>query len=80
MRLTQEEQEILNGSQGKVRQQAMKILVQYGEAVNADRLLDVDDVTFCIPCPSVRHTSYTVCRDSLLRETYSVLISPSVYL
>lgn len=51
MKLTNEEQDILNGSQGKVKQQAMKILVQYGEAVNADRLLDVDDVTFCIPCP-----------------------------
>lgn len=32
MKLAQEEQDILNGSQGKVKQQAMKILVQYGEA------------------------------------------------
>ena len=29
----------------------MKILMQFGEALGADRLLEVDDVTFCVPCP-----------------------------
>ena len=50
-KLTVEEKAILEGSQGKAKQQAMKILVQYGEALGADRLLEVDDVTCGVPSP-----------------------------
>lgn len=51
MKLTKQEQEILDGKQGLVKQQAMKTLVAYGEGLGADRLIDVDDVTTCVNCP-----------------------------
>ena len=38
-------------------QQAMKILVQYGEGLGADRLLEVDDVTCCVPCAYPPHSN-----------------------
>ena len=50
MYLTDEEKAILSGSEGDARQQAMKILVQYAQALGADRLLEVDDVALCVPC------------------------------
>lgn len=51
MKLTEQEQAILNGSEGPVKQQAMKFLVEYGEAVGAECLVDTDDVTFTVACP-----------------------------
>lgn len=45
MRLTEEEKKILDGSEGPARQLAMKNMVDYAEALGADSLLDVDNVS-----------------------------------
>lgn len=41
MKLTSQEQEILDGKQGKTLQKVMRTLVRYGELFGADRLIDV---------------------------------------
>ncbi len=51
MILTDQEKAILEGKEGEARQQAMKMLVEYGTALGVDRLLDVDDVQFGFYCP-----------------------------
>ena len=42
MRLTQEEQDILEGKHGSTLQKVMKSLVGYGEALGAERFVDVE--------------------------------------
>jgi predicted aconitase len=42
MRLTQEEQDILRGRQGPVLQRVMETVVLYGEALGAEKLVDID--------------------------------------
>ena len=49
MILTREEQEILDGSQGKARQKAMDVLVRYGEALGAEKLVDTNNVCGGVP-------------------------------
>jgi predicted aconitase len=44
MRLTDAEQAMLDGKHGKAKQKAMDLLVRYGEALNAERLVDVKNV------------------------------------
>jgi predicted aconitase len=44
MQLTDQERAMLDGSQGKARQKAMELLVRYGEALNAERLVDTSNV------------------------------------
>jgi len=44
MKLTVEEQAIAGGSEGKVRQKAMELLVHYGESVGAEKLIDTNNV------------------------------------
>lgn len=44
MKLTIEEQAIVGGSEGTVRQKAMELLVHYGESVDAERLIDTNNV------------------------------------
>lgn len=41
MKLTKEEQDILDGKKGKVLAKVMKTVVQYGEAFGADKLVDL---------------------------------------
>ena len=41
MRLTREEEAMLNGARGEVVAEAMDYLVQFGEAFDAERLVDV---------------------------------------
>lgn len=41
IQLTQEEKDILNGSQGEMIQKVMKTIVLYGEALEAERLVDI---------------------------------------
>jgi hypothetical protein len=43
----------------------MKILVEYGEGLGADRLLEVDDVTCCVPCPYPTHANAEIEFDSM---------------
>jgi predicted aconitase len=51
MNLTPEEQDVLDGRQGPVLQKAMKTLVAYGRAMEADRFLDIEGPGhFAIPC------------------------------
>lgn len=42
MRLNDEEKGILDGCQGKIARKCMEFLVAYGEAANAERLVDID--------------------------------------
>src|SRR5512146_1222576 len=42
MYLTDEEQGILDGSQGEIKQKCMEFLVAYGDAAGAERLIDLD--------------------------------------
>ena len=44
MKLTKEDQEILNGGKGKAAQKAMEILVTLGDIFGAERLIDVKSV------------------------------------
>ncbi|KPL07707.1 hypothetical protein AMJ86_03285 [bacterium SM23_57] len=48
--LTQEQEEVLTGSKGKTIQKIMETIVLYGEALNADRLVDLEGAGhFVIP-------------------------------
>ncbi len=42
MNLTSEEKRILDGKNGEIKRKCMEFLVAYGEAADADRLLDID--------------------------------------
>jgi hypothetical protein len=42
IKLSQEEQDILRGKQGKILQKVMKTMVLYGEALGAERLVDIE--------------------------------------
>jgi predicted aconitase len=44
MYLTRDEQEMLDGKQGSARQKAMELLVKYGEALDAERFIDTNNV------------------------------------
>ncbi len=44
MRLTDDEKRMLDGSQGEAVQAAMDLLVRYGEVLDAERLVDTDNV------------------------------------
>ena len=44
MKLTDEEKAVLYGSQGLARQKAMELLVRYGEALGAERLIETNNV------------------------------------
>ena len=41
MILTQEQQDILNGSKGETMAKVMKTMVMYGEAFNAEKLVPI---------------------------------------
>ena len=43
IKLTQEERDILQGKQGPAMQKVMKTVVLYGEALGAERLVDIED-------------------------------------
>ena len=44
MKLTDDENEMLDGRKGKARQKAMELLVRYGEALGAERFVDTTNV------------------------------------
>jgi predicted aconitase len=48
MKLTDEEKALLDGSAGLARQKAMELLVRYGEALGAERLLETNNVCVSI--------------------------------
>jgi predicted aconitase len=56
MRLTADEQAMLDGAQGPAKQKAMDLLVRYGEALGAERLVETNNVAgaFNASTPSVR--------------------------
>ena len=54
MQLTDEEKAILNGSQGSVMAKVMRTLVMYGEALQAEKLVEIEgpghfSIPFCMP-------------------------------
>lgn len=56
MKLARDEQEMLDGKLGRAKQRAMELLVQYGEALGAERFIDTDNVHLLIgfhPYPEV---------------------------
>ncbi len=63
MKLTSQEQEILDGKQGKTLQKVMRTLVRYGELFGADRLIDVKGSGHLV-------TSFGI---SLMTATFDVL-------
>jgi len=44
MKLTPDEQSLLDGAGGKAKQKAMELLVRYGEALGAERLVATDNI------------------------------------
>src|SRR5580704_5149011 len=44
MRLTDQEKAMLDGAEGPARQKAMDLLVRYGEALGAERFVDVSNI------------------------------------
>jgi predicted aconitase len=48
MQLTRDEQDMLEGGQGLARQKAMELLVNYGEAVGADKFVDTNNVSVIV--------------------------------
>jgi predicted aconitase len=44
MRLTDDEKRVLDGAEGKARAAAMRLLLRYGEALGAERLVDTNNV------------------------------------
>lgn len=51
MKLTDEEQVLLAGSQGPARQKAMELLVHYGEALGAERMIETGNVICAVNAP-----------------------------
>ena len=59
MILTDDEKAILNGSEGLARRKAMELLVKYGEALGAEKLVDTNNV-----CVSVTASRFSMGEDS----------------
>lgn len=57
MQLTEDEQAMLDGAQGAARARAMDLLVRYGEALGAERLVETRNVAgaFNASTPSISH-------------------------
>ena len=55
MYLTDDEKAVLDGSEGMARQKAMELIVRYGEALGAERLVDTNNV-----CVSVTASRFTM--------------------
>ena len=56
VKLARDEQEMLDGKRGRAKQRAMEILVQYADALGAERLIDTNNVHLLIgfhPYPEV---------------------------
>ncbi|MHA1265843.1 MAG: aconitase X [Candidatus Helarchaeota archaeon] len=51
MELTKEEERILNGEYGLAQQMALNLLVRYGDALNAERLVEVQSVHTAMAAP-----------------------------
>jgi predicted aconitase len=54
MKLTADEKAMLDGSEGRAAQKAMDLLVRYGEALGAERLVDTKNVCGAVTAPSPR--------------------------
>ncbi|KHF41601.1 aconitase X [Halalkalibacter okhensis] len=52
MRLTEHEQAMLDGKEGPAKQKAMDLLVRYGEALGAERLVDTNNVSSSVSASS----------------------------
>ena len=52
MRLTDAENAMLDGREGHAVQKAMELLVRYGEALGAERLVDTNNVCGAVTAPS----------------------------
>jgi predicted aconitase len=52
MQLSKEEEKILNGEYGITQQEALKFLIRYGEALGAERLIDVQSVHTALAAPA----------------------------
>jgi predicted aconitase len=51
MKLTDEEKGLLYGSQGPARQKATELLVRYGEALGAERMIETGNVISAVNAP-----------------------------
>jgi len=70
MKLTDDEKALLDGSEGLARQKAMELLVRYGEALGAERLVDTSNV-----CVSVTAGAYSTERPELKESEIHAYLS-----
>jgi predicted aconitase len=70
MKLTAEEQAMLDGAHGRARQKAMELLVRYGEALGAERLVETRNVcgTVGATMPFLRDYALTHGFDAVFSE------------
>jgi hypothetical protein len=81
MILTQDEQEILNGNQGPTLQKAMRTMVLYGEALEAERFVDVDwgghfSIPFALPGVGPRLEMLDELAEAGLKTTLPFTLDP----
>ncbi len=81
MILTQDEQEILNGNQGPTLQKAMRTMVLYGEALEAERFVDIDwgghfSIPFALPGVGPRLEMLDELAEAGLKTTHPFTLDP----
>ncbi|MFT8242835.1 aconitase X [Roseomonas sp. BN140053] len=70
MRLTDDEKAMLDGAQGPAKQRAMDLLMRYGRALGAERLVEVNNVasTFNVTTAGVREVAVNKGFDAVFSE------------
>ncbi|MFC2164143.1 aconitase X [Acidobacteriota bacterium] len=81
MKLTKEERDILEGSKGKVMQKTMKSLVLYGEALDAEKLVDIEwpghfSIPFAVPGVGPRIEMLDELAEAGLKTKYPFTLDP----
>ena len=81
MILTQDEQEIFNGNQGPTLQKAMRTMVLYGEALEAERFVDIDwgghfSIPFALPGVGPRLEMLDELAEAGLKTTLPFTLDP----
>jgi len=81
MHLTQAEQKVLDGKQGPMLQKVMKTLVLYGEALAAERLVDLDwgghfSIPFALPGVGPRLEMLDELAEAGLKTKYPFTLDP----
>lgn len=70
MKLTQDEQQMLEGKEGPARQKAMELLVKYAEALGAEQFVDTNNVYFGMSAFPFANQFWAQDADSVYSEYY----------